>query len=567
MGQQPDDTDLMLSIPTPEELGLTFKEDEQGDYWAIHEPTGMVQPFEPEDFPLIMDLAGFSPADYPVDPTSLAILMDSMRRGVACEQRLGGPIDARIEVYLSPNQMLAGVVVFPPQGRGQDITVSTLNRALQEARIVRGLINESLAELTSEATCQQLRQTGDPICMIVAYGESAYDGEDAWLEPLIDEIMDRRPLMNDEGQVDFFELGDFPHIEADQALVRRHPPTQGKTGWTVTGKTIKGRNGKDIVLSAKDESVKLAPDDHDLLLSNVAGMPVVHEKGALVEQVLKLEEVGLKSGHVRFDGSVFVKGNVNPGMKIEVTGDVKIGGLVEAAYIKAGGSIEIGGGVIGRKEQAGKKNHLQDANKNTTEAFLHAGVTVKARFIQEATIKAAQEVIVQKQILHSQIKAGIKIHLLGKGAIVGGLAEANQYIDIGIAGAPANVTTHLRVGNTQDLRQEATRINQKLQQIEIQKSKLKDLVAKIKQLRKPITEEKKQQIMQARDQLQTQENAFYDRLAAIQEEIKERQSARIHIRKTCFPGTLLEIDEAQFAPRNDLGKITLYLREGQVQIR
>ncbi|MFK7160549.1 FapA family protein [Marinospirillum sp. MEB164] len=567
MGQQPDDTDLMLSIPTPEELGLTFKEDEQGDYWAIHQPTGMVQPFEPEDFPQIMELAGFPAADYPIESAALAVLLDAMRRGEACEQRLGGPVDARAEVHLSPNQMLASVVLHPPQGRGQDITSAALSKALQEAHVVRGLIDESLAELTSAATSQQLRTTGLPVCQIVAYGESAYDGEDAWLEPLIDEIMDRRPQMNDDGQVDFFELGDFPHVDADQALVRRHPPTQGKTGWTVTGKTIKGRNGKDITLSAKDETVRLAPDDHDLLLSSVAGMPVVHEKGALVEQVLKLEEVGLKSGHVRFDGSVFVKGNVNPGMKIEVTGDVKVGGLVEAAYIKAGGSIEIGGGVIGRKAKEERGKPLKDANESTTEAYLHAGVTVKARFIQEAKVKAAQEIIVQKQILHSKIKAGVKIHLLGKGAIVGGLAEANQFIDIGIAGAPANVQTHLRVGGTEDLKQESTKINHRLQQIEVQKSKLKELIAKIKQLRKPITEEKKQQIMQARNQLQAQENSLYDRLAKIQEDIKERQHARIHVRKTCFPGTLLEIDEAQFSPRNDLGKVTFFLRDGEVQMR
>ncbi|WP_114418369.1 DUF342 domain-containing protein [Marinospirillum perlucidum] len=569
---EPLDEDLMLSVPTPEELGLTFREEEEsGDFWAKHEPTGLTQPLEPENFPQVMEMAGFSPHEYPVDSAALSILLDAMRRGEACDQRLGGPIDARPEVFASPDQMLAGVVIHPPQGKGKDLTREALDTALKQSKIVRGLLDDSLKELTSEETRKKLRETQIPICMIVAYGETAYDGTDAWLETLIEDIADRRPQMDDDGNVNFLELGDFPHVDADQALVRRHPPTDGKSGWTVTGRTIKGRNGKDLALKPKDDSVKLADGDEDLLLSAKAGMPVVHDKGAQIEQVLNLENVGLKTGHVRFDGSVHVKGNVDPGMKIEVTGDVKVKGLVEAAYIKAGGAIEIGGGIIGRKKsdkerQAEAKKSEEEKGK-INDAYLHAGTQVKARFIQEAKVEADQEIIVQKQILHSEVKAGIKIMMPGRGAIVGGVAEAKELIDVGVSGAMANVPTRLIAGGTADIKKRITGVNNLLKQVEEQRQQLMDVVAKIKKMRKPITEEKKQQIIQARDTLKKKENALYDELARLESEMKDRESARVQVRVTCYPGTQIELGEDEFSPRNNLGKVTFVLRDGEINMR
>ncbi|NLW04001.1 MAG: DUF342 domain-containing protein [Pseudomonadaceae bacterium] len=559
------DEELLLSTPTPEELGLSFREEPSGDFWVAYEPSGLALPLEADQFPLVMLLAGYSIKEHPVDSANLAILLDSIRRGQGLDMRLGGPIDARIEVYTSVNQMLAGVIVYPAQGKGKNLNREMLNTALKQAKVVRGLLDESLAELTDPATQKKLRESGDPICMLVAYGESAYNGQDAWLETLLNEIADRRPLMDDDGHIDFLELGDFPHVNADQALVRRHPPTNGKSGWTVTGKTINGRNGKDLSLKASNDTVKLAPGDNDLLLSAVAGMPVVHEKGAHIEQILKVEEVGLKTGHIRFDGSVHIKGNVNPGMKVEVSGDVKVGGIVEAAYIKAGGMIEVGGGIIGRKRS--EQEIKSDDKTKVDDAYIEAGSIVKARFIQEARVIAGQEVVVQKQIMHSKVKAGIKVHLPGRGAIIGGITEAKQLIDIAVSGAPANVTTQLLVGNTAELRSKITSINNQLKQLEIQKQQLMDLVAKIKQARKAITEEKKQQILTARDTLKTKEDAAYDELKSLEEQLAEVQTARVQIRKTCHPGTQIDIDLGNFSPRNDLGKVTFFLRDGEVNMR
>lgn len=231
--------------------------------------------------------------------------------------------------------------------------------------------------------------------------------------------------------------------------------------------------------------------------------------------------------------------------------------------------VEVGGGIIGRKRSENDRNDAPPDEKGSKveDARVEAGSIVKARFIQEAQVEAGQEIVVQKQILHSRVKAGIKVHMPGKGAIVGGVTEARELIDVAITGAPANMPTRLLVGNTADLRAEIAIINNHLKQIELQKNQLMDVVAKIKKLRKPITEEKKQQIIKARDTLKHKEDILYDALGKLETALGKLKSARILIRKTCYPGTQIDIDEASFTPRNDLGKITFFLRDGEVNMR
>lgn len=558
----------LLSIPTPDELGVTFRIEADGDLWVNYQPSGFPVQLEVEHLEYIMDLAGFQAKDYPPEAENVALLQDAIRRTEALDIRLGGPVDSFLEIHLSPNQMLAGVVLHPAKGKGKNLTRAQIYETLRAANVVQGLVDEALNDLTNLETLSDLQAANQPLCALVAFGEPSYDGADAWLESLLDEIVDRRPQKDEQGNIDFLELGDFPHVNADALLVRRHPPTKGKDGWTVTGKSLKGKDGKDLSLRASDPSVKLADSDPDVLLSTVAGMPVIDEKGAHVEKVLRLDEVGLKTGHIRFDGSVFVKANINSGMKVEVTGDVKVGGLVEAARVIAEGSVEISGGVIGRnlKDKVAAIEEEGEVEK-VDNAYVKAGTFVKARFIQEAQVVAGEEIIVARQALHSNLSAGIKIHLPGRAALVGGVAKAKQLIDVGVSGAPANIATKLIVGDTSRHRGQIAQINQILQQIEMQKSQLKELIKRIKQQRKPITEEKKQQILQTRNKLLAKEEKAYQQLEEIDQQIKELQTARVLVRNTCFPGTIISIDEDEFTPRNDLGKVTFYLRDGEINFR
>lgn len=561
---------------TDDDLGLSVREEaETGDVWARYEPQAITpSPLAPAQFRALMEKAGFKVSDYAIEPSTLSTLRACMQRNEACDLRLGGPVDARLEAFISANEMLAGVVVHPPRGKGKDLTVEVLNDALRDANVVRGLLADSLEALTSDALRKQLRETQIPIGMIVAFGEPAHDGVDARLEPLVETIVDRRPQVDEAGIVDFLELGDFPHIEAGQALVRHHPSTEGKPGRTVTARLVKARNGKNIVFRPKDDSVQLDPEDEHLLIAATSGMPVVYSQGAYVEKVLHFEQVGIETGHIRFDGSVQVKGNVEPGMKIEVQGDVKVGGLVEAAHIQAGGAIEVSGGVIGRRQCDGDDHPSTEesgsdgkdsAAGSIDDAYLKAGTQIKARFVQDATLEAGQEIIIQKQIFHSSIKAGTRVLLPGRGVIVGGVVRAHEMIDVGVSGAMANVSTTLIAGESGDIKTRIADIKDAIDQIESQRKQLTAIVEKFVKQNKPITAEKKQKFLEARESLHQREHAYYEELAELKTELQQCQSARIRVRFTCYPGTLIKLAGHELSPHKQLGNVTFFLQDGAIQ--
>ncbi|MCF7979426.1 MAG: FapA family protein [Chromatiaceae bacterium] len=563
---------------TDEDLGLSVREEaETGDIWARYEPQAITpSPLAPAQFRALMEQAGLKVSDYAIEPSTLATLRACMQRNEACDLRLGGPVDARPEAFVSANEMLAGVVVHPPRGKGKDLTAEALNEALRHANVVRGFLEDSLEALTSEALRQQLRETQIPIGMIVAFGELAIDGVDAWLEPLVETIVDRRPQVDEAGNVDFLELGDFPHIEAGQALVRHHPATEGKPGRTVTGRLVKGRDGKNIVFRPKDHSVQLDPEDEHLMIAATSGMPVVYSQGAYVEKVLHFEQVGIETGHIRFDGSVQVKGNVEPGMKIEVLGDVKVGGLVEAAHIQAGGAIEVNGGVIGRRQCHGDDHPSTEKSGSDgkdsaagpiDDAYLKAGTQIKARFVQDATLEAGEEIIVQKQIFHSSIKAGTRVLLPGRGVVVGGVVRAQEMIDIGVSGAMANVSTTLIAGESSGIKTRIADINEAINQIESQRKQLTAIVEKFVKQNKPITAEKKQKFLEARESLHQREHAHYDALAELKIELQQCQSARIRVRFTCYPGTLIKLADREVSPHKQLGNVTFVFKDGEILTR
>lgn len=574
-----DNEELLLSVPTPDELGVKFRIEQNGDLWVNYQPSGFPVQLEAEHLGYVMDLAGFSAEDYPPEDDCVALLIEAIRMTQATDMRLGGPVDSFVEVHLSPNEMLAGVVIHPAKGKGKNLSRPQLYEALRSARIIQGVVDSALDELTSPQMHAQLKETNQAVCMLLAFGEPAQEGKNAWLESLAKSVNDRRPQVDDQGNINFLELGDFPHIEANTLLARRHPPTKGKNGWTITGKVLKAKDGKDFVLKEKDSSVKLVSSDSNLLITTIAGMPVIEEKSAYVEQILNLDEVGLKTGHIRFDGSVHIKGNVNPGMKVEVTGDIKIGGLIEAAWVKAKGSIEVNGGIIGRKAKESDKEANKDKETPAAEgednkkevkinsALVKAGIRIKAKFVQEAKLIAGEEIFVAKQVLHSDLNSGIKIFLPGKAAIVGGTSYADKLIDIGASGNSANITTKLIVGDTRELKSQMNAVNRELQQLEIQKSKLLDLIKRIKQQGKSITEEKKQQILSVKKAITEKEEAAYNKMKYLNELIKEKQNARVQIRSNCYIGSSISIDNEEFTPRNDLGKVTFYLRDGEINMR
>ncbi|WP_114417123.1 DUF342 domain-containing protein [Marinospirillum perlucidum] len=558
MARKEEDQETPQELPSALELGFAFQlhEDTQ-ELWVAFEPLEVSRELTKEQFHQVVQEAGFQSRDFPLINQNISVLLDAVRRKESKDICISIPVDGRAEVFLNPSKLLAGVVIFGAQGRGKAVDQEQLQQVIKKAKISHGLMEDVLETLVDPELNERLRNTEEVYCTVIAYGEAAYNGQDAWLETLVKDASDRRPLEDETGRVDFLDYGEFPFIEEDTPLMRRHPPTKGQPGMSVTGKTLRAKDGKDIQFRIKDASVKTAEDDEDLLVAASGGIPVISDKGVHIEQLLKIDKVDIETGHVRYRGSVEIKGDVRDGMQVIATGDIKIGGVVDAAFIKSGGHIECVGGVIGHT----------GSEYITEKAALVAECSIKARFAHEARMQANQEIIIGNQVMHSQLVAGSYIQVQGKGQVVGGHLKAADSLEMSTSGALAYTETHLEVGECSKLEEEYTELLGQLKHLEDQKYQLIELARKTRKAGKEELAKKKDQLIRAKETLQFRSAQLNKDLHELEEKLKRFYAAKIQVNRRAYPGTLLKIAGRDYEVSKELDKVTFILKEDKVQTR
>ncbi|OQA29919.1 MAG: hypothetical protein BWY57_03145 [Betaproteobacteria bacterium ADurb.Bin341] len=237
--------------------------------------------------------------------------------------------------------------------------------------------------------------------------------------------------MDAHGLIDFRALGNIPTVTAGQPLMRRIPPTAGVAGRTVRGEPLDPVPGREESFAADLPGARLADGDPNLLLAALNGQPVRCGNGVMVEPVLRVANVDMTTGHISFDGTVHVDGEVLPGMKIHAAGDIVVAGVVDAGELEAGGDIHIGGGII-------------------AQAKVRAGGSVEARFIENAHIYAGTAISIDDMALQSDLQAINQIIVgaksVGRGRLVGGSARAMLLIQAPVVGAAAAGVTSVQLG-------------------------------------------------------------------------------------------------------------------------
>jgi uncharacterized protein (DUF342 family) len=185
----------------------------------------------------------------------------------------------------------------------------------------------------------------------------------------------------------YYDLGEIVSIDEGCHLMRKHPPTASKNGKNVTGHELSAITGKKLNFN-KCKGAAVSPDDQDLLVSSIKGQPVITDRGVNIERVYSVKNVDLRTGHVEYDGSLVVKGDVVSGMKVKVSGDVQILGIVENACIEAGGNVDIKFGVVGHVQDKEAENCMQiNCEGNLTAAYL-----------ENATINVQGDVLIKSRV-------------------------------------------------------------------------------------------------------------------------------------------------------------------------
>ncbi|MBM3821124.1 MAG: DUF342 domain-containing protein [Acidimicrobiia bacterium] len=347
------------------------------------------------------------------------------------ELPIGGRRNGACRVTVAEDKRTASLTLVPPC-EGDPVTAAQIDAALKAAGVVAGILPGEIEAALAE---------GSAVDRVVARGQDVRDGEDATFVSLVPEPEERRPHEDEHGLIDYRDLGQMAAVRAGDPLMRRSPATAGENGYDVSGRVLKAKPGRNTPFSSLIKGAKVDPADPDLLRAAITGLPVVGPTGVSVEPVVVLPQVDTSSGHVDFDGSVNVQGDVGSGMRIRATGDVVIGGSTGAARITAGGKVVVKGGVIG----GGEPDESADDH-----AVIRCQGSFQASFLEYAQIESPSEILIDDHCMHSTLIAGSRVVVGGTGSkaghIRGGTVSAGTLVKAVTLGSPVGMKTIIRVG-------------------------------------------------------------------------------------------------------------------------
>ncbi len=448
-------------------------------------------------------LAEFGATDCALDETALAgAVQDCNTRKEPFSTLLAQRHDATMDIRIADDDMLAEMRVHKAQG-GKAVTVGDLIQALTESGVVFGM---------DDAALLRLAEHPDGTWVPIARGTQPQDGHDAVFKELVVHAANRAPKVNESGLIDYRERGNIDSVTPGMPLMRRQPATPGVDGRTVRGRVLPARPGHDEPFAASLAGTQTAKDDPNLLEASVTGQPVLVSHGVMVEQVLQVAEVNMATGNIHFDGSVQVKGDVVQGMKVEASGDIVVGGMVDGGFLQAGGDIHVTGGVI-------------------AHATLIAGCAVSARFAQDVNIRAGTILSLENMALEceleslNQIVIGAQSH--GRGRLVGGCTTAMMLLSVPVLGSAKAGLTRVVMGVNAELTARYAALEQRLEQEKANEEALEKLIKQVVAAKDPKgmlprIQASRQHAMQVWGQSLAEKSA-------LEQEIARAQTARIDV--------------------------------------
>lgn len=336
--------------------------------------------------------------------------------------------DMSIDVHISRDLVTAYCCIFPPIGRGQSLSAEQLYTLVEENGVKYGV---------DEAVIQNVLDSNSVLkIFVIAKGVAKKDGVDG-------DIRDHFPreqkinIAQKDGQlVDYKNLNWLQTVHAGDIICDIIKPEPPENGIDVRGIEIKAVPGKKLKVPA-GQNTSISEDG--LALVATSDGQLTFRGGAFrIDQIVNIDsDVDNSVGNLDVIGSINVKGNVTEGFSLTATGDIVVRGIVEGAYLKAGGNIQIFHGMNGNL-----KGKLE-ARGNVTSRYLEncsvlAGGLVKSDSIVSCTVVSHDKVSVQT----------------GKGVIIASNVTGFRGIEAKTIGNDRNRLSNLTVGSDPTLLEE-----------------------------------------------------------------------------------------------------------------
>ena len=314
------------------------------------------------------------------------------------DQKINKPV---LEIFIPDNKMFATLSI--KEKNRENVTIEDIHTFVKSKGINYGIVGDDfIFEYLDNIDNQDAT-------LRVAAGKAPLPGIPDEIECFFDNDSLRIGTITKEGVMDWKDRGKIAQVNEETLLVEIKPGGGGTPGINIYGQSILPENYQINITCG--EGVRQTEDGRKFY-STLKGKPQIFAEGRIhVLPVLVIEgDVGVKTGHVDFDGHVEVHGVIQKDYKIKAK-SLRAKGIQDADIMVVN-DIVVVEGIFGSKIRNNgsiKAEHIHKAD------IIVLGDIVVGSEIRESLIETSGKCIVAGTIFASEISAkkGIKSKIIG----------------------------------------------------------------------------------------------------------------------------------------------------------
>ncbi|MBF9014022.1 MULTISPECIES: DUF342 domain-containing protein [unclassified Oceanispirochaeta] len=340
-------------------------------------------------------------------------------------------IDSKIEITISQDEMLVTADLFPPLGSGKVLTAFDVFEQLHglsitENAICKKKVHKYINEIEKERKVYReitIARGTQPTPHIPSYTQIIYDFKNC------QSVSPEKTEHENKAQVDHKKFSSICIIRKGTLVARKYDPIEGKNGKSVTGEVIPFQTAKikDIKLGKNIELL----ENNDIVTTK-DGEIVFNKNELSLNNILNLNQgVSYKTGHIKFPGTIIIKGEVEDDFNIIAENNIYVHNALAASNIYCGGNLIVeNGGIIGRKH-----NKIKVVG------------SVKSLYVENVIIEALQNIFIEKSAFGSTLSSNDTITFGEKSKLIGGKVYAKNGINCHDIGNESGAITEIYCGD------------------------------------------------------------------------------------------------------------------------
>ncbi|MBQ1546786.1 MAG: DUF342 domain-containing protein [Lachnospiraceae bacterium] len=300
--------------------------------------------------------------------------------------------------------------------------------------------------------------------VLVAKGDPPIEGTQGHFEFFFETKLSNKPVIKEDGTVDFKAIKAVETVKKDAHLVHYHPAEQGSPGTNVCGFDVAPKPIKDLPpLTGKGFYTS---DDGLDYYADMAGKIEYKDKRITLSPVFEVNfDVGTDIGNVDFEGDVIIHGCVTNEAYIKAAGSITVDQVVDNCSLYSKKDIILKSGVKG--------------NENTT---IKARGSITTEFVEFADVSCEGDLYADV-LFNSNVDCDARIHMVGNhSSIIGGHVNAVEGIEAKVAGNEFGVRSFILFGMSPQKIQRMKDLKEEIKQLKDEVAKVEDGLLKFERM-------------------------------------------------------------------------------------